>query len=179
MVWFFPGLSLCGFGCGLVRPLFMENNTELNVWLCTQSRMVRIVCIQRIKDTTSQFHSKIVKSLNKGHNRKNLPIKDTVWGPKCSLLYIFNLQKEDNSLTKDKMADPTVSFFQKNNEFSLTSNQQEQPIKLLSYQRWENDVCVYPVYVWTGSCHAGSESGNWSNCYCRGSAGYVNIKLYS
>ena len=49
----------------------------------------------------------IMDTLNKGHNRKNLSVKDTLWGPKFIILVHFNLwRKEDNLSAKDKKAGP-------------------------------------------------------------------------
>ena len=47
---------------------------------------------------------------NKGHNRNNLALYKGHFRPLShSTIYNFNLQREDNLPTKDKMAGPNVS----------------------------------------------------------------------
>ena len=50
---------------------------------------------------------------NKGHNRKNLSIKDTLMSQKFTFLLYFNLRREDNLSIKDKMPGPKMSIIRR------------------------------------------------------------------
>ena len=57
------------------------------------------------KNLNSTVEPPIMDTLNKGHNRKNLSIKDAVLR-RSLLYYTSSLQREDNLSIKNKMAGP-------------------------------------------------------------------------
>ena len=103
---------LCPFYFPFTGQLLTHLSIPDEMYFCAKAK-AKVHHIGILNDGQNCYtHVKLYsRTSDKGHNRQNLSIKDTLGCPFSIILVHFNIRREDNLSVKDKMAGSTCPLF--------------------------------------------------------------------